>query len=78
MILGFLSAMGKAGGGRNEIDARFISMFSVSNVTFPADNTLLYIYTSILSGHLQDFSEDVQLIVTPIIRITLDLYKVTY
>ncbi|XP_051175007.1 dynein axonemal heavy chain 10 [Leptopilina boulardi] len=71
----FLSAMGKAGGGRNYVDPRFISMFSVYNVTFPADETLNYIYTSILSGHLQIFSEDIQQTATPIIQITLELYK---
>lgn len=68
--------MGKAGGGRNYVDPRFISMFSVYNVTFPADETLNYIYTSILSGHLQIFSEDIQQTATPIIQITLELYKV--
>ena len=68
--------MGKAGGGRNKVDPRFISMFSVYNVTFPSDITLNYIYTSILNGHLEVFSEDVQLIAEPIVQITLDLYKV--
>lgn len=70
--------MGKTGGGRNKVDPRFISMFSVYNVTFPVDETLNYIYTSILSGHLQLFSEEIQLAVAPIIKITLELYKVLF
>lgn len=37
---GFFAAMGKAGGGRNEVDPRFMSMFSVYNMTFPSDNTV--------------------------------------
>lgn len=68
--------MGKPGGGRNEVDPRFISMFSVYNVIFPANETLCYIYTSILSGHLQTFSEEVQSIAETLVQITLDLYQV--
>lgn len=49
--LGFIAAMGKAGGGRNEVDPRFISLFCVFNVTFPAEESLFSIYTSILKGH---------------------------
>lgn len=37
---GFFAAMGKAGGGRNKVDPRFMSMFSVFNMTFPSDNTV--------------------------------------
>ncbi|KAL7986703.1 hypothetical protein Chor_012986 [Crotalus horridus] len=35
--LGFIASMGKAGGGRNEVDPRFISLFSVFNVPFPSE-----------------------------------------
>ena len=69
--------MGKAGGGRNQVDPRFVSMFCTYNVTFPTDATLSYIYTSILSGHLESFPEEVQLIANILIQITLELYKVT-
>lgn len=68
--------MGKPGGGRNEVDPRFISMFSVYNVTVPSDETLDYIYRSILSGHLQIFSEEVQAIAGDLVQITLQLYQV--
>lgn len=57
------------------MDPRFISMFSVYNVTAPADDTLKYIYASILNGHLQTFPEDVQEIADDVVQITLDLYK---
>ena len=68
--------MGKAGGGRHDVDPRFVSMFNVYHVTFPADETLHYIYKSILSGHLHIFQEDIRNVSDEIIRITLDLYKV--
>lgn len=49
--LGFIAAMGKAGGGRNEVDPRFISLFSVFNIPFPQEESLHLIYSSILKGH---------------------------
>lgn len=68
--------MGEPGGGRNEVDPRFISMFSVYNVTSPTSETLSYIYTSILSGHLQTFSEAVQSIANGLVQLMLELYEV--
>lgn len=49
--LGFIAAMGMAGGGRNEVDPRFISLFSVFSVPFPTMESLHLIYGSILKGH---------------------------
>ncbi|KAH3889896.1 hypothetical protein DPMN_013963 [Dreissena polymorpha] len=49
--IGYIAAMGKAGGGRNETDPRFVSLFSVFNMTFPSEESLFLIYNSILSGH---------------------------
>ncbi|XP_028981786.1 dynein heavy chain 10, axonemal [Diachasma alloeum] len=72
----YLAAMGKTGGGRNEVDPRFISMFAVYNVTLPSEETLNYIYTSILSGHLQIFPEEVQGIAVTLVELTHDLYKI--
>ncbi|GAB1860436.1 Dynein heavy chain 10, axonemal [Camponotus japonicus] len=71
----YLAAMGEPGGGRNEVDPRFISMFSVYNVTFPSSETLNYIYTSILSGHLQTFPEEVQSIANGLVQLMLELYE---
>ncbi|KAG7199558.1 hypothetical protein KM043_014169 [Ampulex compressa] len=72
----YLAAMGEAGGGRNEVDPRFVSMFSVYNVTFPSKETLDYIYISILSGHLEVFDENVQAIAGNLVEITLELYQI--
>lgn len=49
--LSFIAAMGKAGGGRNEVDTRFTSLFSIFSIPFPAMESLHHIYSSILKGH---------------------------
>ncbi|XP_050455387.1 dynein axonemal heavy chain 10 [Cataglyphis hispanica] len=72
----YLAAMGEPGGGRNEVDPRFISMFAVYNVTIPSSETLNYIYTSILSGHLQTFSEEIQSIANRLVQLMLEIYEV--
>ncbi|XP_058809033.1 dynein axonemal heavy chain 10 [Phymastichus coffea] len=72
----FLAAMGRSGGGRHNVDPRFISMFSVYNVTFPAEDTLHYIYESILTGHLEVFAESVQMMANTIVKLSLHLYKI--
>ncbi|KAG8456021.1 hypothetical protein GDO86_001999 [Hymenochirus boettgeri] len=73
--LGFIAAMGKAGGGRNEVDMRFISLFSVFNVLFPAEDSLSLIYSSILKGHTTMFNEEVQAVCEKLTFCTLELYK---
>eukprot|EP00062_Callorhinchus_milii_P021625 gi/632978548/ref/XP_007905975.1/ PREDICTED: dynein heavy chain 10, axonemal [Callorhinchus milii] len=74
--LGFVAAMGKAGGGRNEVDPRFISLFCVFNVTFPEEESLFLIYSSILKGHTLIFSDEVQGICGKMTNCTLELYKI--
>ncbi|XP_072367150.1 dynein axonemal heavy chain 10 isoform X2 [Scyliorhinus torazame] len=73
--LGFVAAMGKAGGGRNEVDPRFISLFCVFNVTFPAEESLFSIYASILKGHTLTFTEELQAICIKMTSATLELYN---
>ncbi|XP_053555751.1 dynein axonemal heavy chain 10 [Bombina bombina] len=73
--LGFIAAMGKAGGGRNEVDTRFISLFSVFNVLFPSNESLHLIYSSVLQGHTVLFHEDIQTICNKLTFCTLELYK---
>lgn len=68
--------MGKAGGGRNAVDPRFISMFSVFNLIFPVDDTLRHIYLSILQGHTEEFDEEIQKSLPSVIEMTLNLYKI--
>ena len=72
--LGYMAAMGKAGGGRNETDPRFVSLFSVFNMTFPDELSLFKIYYSILYGHLLPFNQEVQDMATQITDMTMGLY----
>ncbi|XP_074916070.1 dynein axonemal heavy chain 10 [Chelonoidis abingdonii] len=73
--LGFIAAMGKAGGGRNEVDPRFVSLFSVFNVPFPSEASLHLIYASILKGHTEIFNDSVAAIADKMTVCTLELYK---
>lgn len=78
--ISFYAAMGCAGGGRNEVDPRFISMFSVYNIVFPNDESLQQIYTSIFGGHLQyssSFDSKLLPIADIIVQMTLRLFKVS-
>ncbi|GFS12625.1 dynein heavy chain 10, axonemal [Elysia marginata] len=73
--MGYIAAMGKAGGGRNETDPRFVSLFSVFNMTFPDTESLFKIYNSILQGHLQPFVKELQDLSSTITNMTMDLYS---
>ncbi|KAL7022048.1 hypothetical protein ACKWTF_012111 [Chironomus riparius] len=74
--ISFMAAMGKSGGGRNEVDSRFISKFAVINLQFPLDSTLKHIYGSILNGHLKSFPEKVQTASDIVVQMTLDLFEI--
>ncbi|XP_059165934.1 dynein axonemal heavy chain 10-like isoform X2 [Physella acuta] len=73
--MGYIAAMGKAGGGRNETDPRFVSLFSVFNMTFPDLESLFKIYNSILEGHLSGFSAELQALSSKITNMTMELYN---
>jgi len=69
--------MRKPGGGRNEVDPRFVSLFTVFCKVFPSDDVIEHIFQSILLGHTRDFDDDVKEIVPGVIKMTLTLYKVS-
>ncbi|XP_071394424.1 dynein axonemal heavy chain 10, partial [Centroberyx affinis] len=73
--LGFIAAMGKAGGGRNEVDPRFVSLFSVFSIPFPEEESLHLIYASIIKGHTKPFEEAIQKVCDKVTFCTLELYK---
>ena len=73
--LQFVGAMGNPGGGRNEIDPRFSSLFSVFNIAFPKEASLMRIYFNILQGHTAIFSDEVQRIPKKLTEMTLKLYS---
>lgn len=68
--------MSYQGGGRNELDARFLSLCSVFSLPFPSYETVRYIFYSILSGHTTSFTVDIKSTVHTIVEITIRLYKV--
>lgn len=67
----FVAGMGTPGGGRNDVDPRFISLFAVFNIPFPKAISLERIYKGILGGFVQIFSEDIKSLVDPLTRMTL-------
>lgn len=71
----FIFKSHQPGGGRNDVDPRFISLFSVFNVTFPSEESLKKIYSSILDGHLQPFGKDIKEMTDSITSATLQLYR---
>uniref|UniRef100_UPI0037E7F8F2 dynein axonemal heavy chain 10 n=1 Tax=Semicossyphus pulcher TaxID=241346 RepID=UPI0037E7F8F2 len=73
--LGFIAAMGKAGGGRNEVDPRFVSLFSVFSIPFPAVESLHLIYASIIKGHTRPFEDAIQKVCDEVTMCTLELYN---
>nr|XP_046243361.1 dynein axonemal heavy chain 10 [Scatophagus argus] len=73
--LGFIAAMGKAGGGRNEVDPRFVSLFSVFSIPFPEVESLHLIYASIIKGHTRPFEDAIQKVCDKVTICTLELYN---
>ncbi|KAL7391500.1 hypothetical protein ABVT39_010104 [Epinephelus coioides] len=73
--LGFIAAMGKAGGGRNDVDPRFISLFGVFSIPFPAVDSLHLIYSSIIKGHTRAFEDAIQKVCDKVTVCTLELYN---
>ncbi|ORX45970.1 hypothetical protein BCR36DRAFT_332447 [Piromyces finnis] len=71
----FVSAMGTPGGGRNDIDPRFSSLFATFNITFPKKESLSRIYSSIIEGHTVGFCDEVKAVVPKITAMTLKLYE---
>ncbi|XP_069565682.1 dynein axonemal heavy chain 10 [Brachyistius frenatus] len=74
--LGFIAAMGKPGGGRNEVDPRFISLFSVFSIPFPTMESLELIYASIIKGHTRSFEDAIQKVCDKVTYCTLELYNI--
>lgn len=63
-------------GNRGDVDSRFLSKFNTFTFDIPTDATISYIYTSILKGHLTNFSADVILVADPVVNMTINLFKV--
>src|SRR5690606_6291278 len=73
--LHWIAAMGPPGGGKNHVDPRFLSLFTIFNISFPSEDSLKTIYSSILMAHLKNFSKDIQEVGEKVTDITLKLYN---
>ncbi len=73
--LEFIGAMGPPGGGRNNVDPRFVRLFTVFNLTPPADEVLKKIYGSIITRYVSNFNEQVQAAATKITPAMLRLFE---
>lgn len=72
----YYCVMTTPGGGRNGLDARFVSLCSTLNINQPSDKIKYYIFQSILRGHLYNFPTNLRNISDTLMKITLKLFKV--
>ncbi|KAF6772608.1 hypothetical protein AHF37_08034 [Paragonimus kellicotti] len=72
----YLAAIGPAGGGRQNLDPRFVSLFTVYHALPPSTDSLFTIFGSILLGHLSNgFSRKLQGFVDKFTHLSLLVYK---
>ncbi|KAG5468030.1 hypothetical protein LSCM4_01117 [Leishmania orientalis] len=69
----FVAAMAPPGGGRNALDPRFVSLFTVFNILFPEDEAIHTIYQQILADAYKMLPVDADF-ATTITSMTLQLY----
>ncbi|KAG5468437.1 hypothetical protein LSCM1_02417 [Leishmania martiniquensis] len=69
----FVAAMAPPGGGRNALDPRFVSLFTVFNILFPEDEAIHTIYQQILADAYKKLSVGADF-ATTITSMTLQLY----
>lgn len=72
----YYAAMGIPEGGRHEMDPRFLSLFAIFNIIPPKDETIIYIYQSILKGHLSDFDVELLPVAEKLVTATINLFNV--
>lgn len=73
--LDWVASMGNPGGGRNDVDPRFISLFSFIYVVFPSEESIFHIYNCILKSHTMTFSYEIRNFLTTITTMSMDLFK---
>ncbi|OQR81950.1 dynein heavy chain, partial [Thraustotheca clavata] len=74
--LQYIGAMGPPGGGRNQVDPRFVALFNVYNLTPPTKDVLKNIYGSILTTYLRNFNQSVKDAGTKLTDMLLRLFDV--
>ncbi|CAH8459226.1 unnamed protein product [Dicrocoelium dendriticum] len=72
----YLAAIGPAGGGRQNMDPRFVSLFTVYHALPPSFESQFKIFGSVLFGHLSNgFSRKLQTYADKFTRLSLLVYK---
>ncbi|CBZ30501.1 putative dynein heavy chain [Leishmania mexicana MHOM/GT/2001/U1103] len=69
----FVAAMAPPGGGRNALDPRFVSLFTVFNILFPEEEAIQTIYQQILADAYKTLPVDADF-ATTITSMTLQLH----
>jgi dynein heavy chain len=70
-----VAACGPPGGGRNVVTGRFFRMFSMLNLSPPSQSVLKVIFSSILDGHLNDFSPEVKGLCKATVDASIEVYE---
>ena len=70
----FVAAMAPPGGGRNALDPRFVSLFTVFNILFPQDESIHTIYQQILADAYKTLPVEQDFAAT-VTSMTLQLYQ---
>jgi len=72
-----VAACGPPGGGRNPITQRLVRLFHCFHIPDLSNASMEKIFSTILAGFLQDFTEEVRQLKIPITRASIELYNKT-
>eukprot|EP00762_Andalucia_godoyi_P000666 ANDGO_05308.mRNA.1 Dynein-1-beta heavy chain len=70
----FLASCGPPGGGRNPVTPRLLRHFHILSVPQLSEDSMSRIFSSILSGFVTGFANDVQSLVMPMVNASVALY----
>ena len=70
-----VSSMGPPGGARNPLDPRYMSLFSIFEISFPSNASLTGIYEQIIVAHALKLSVDIQSAAKQLTGATLSVYN---
>lgn len=72
----YVAAIGPPGGGRQSLDPRFVSLFTVYHALPPSDDSAFTIFGSVLLGHLSNgFTRKLMSYVDQFTNLSLRVYK---
>jgi dynein heavy chain len=74
--MNYIGAMGPPGGGRNNVDPRFVRLFNVYNLNPPTEEVQHKIFNSILSENYKEFGPAILDVCPKITDMTLKLFNI--